>query len=74
MYHQIAHNKRTSIVLVALFLIVWLLAGFVIGLFAGSTSTAILGAVILGLSEDIHRTICLAWAADRTPSFALDFS
>jgi heat shock protein HtpX len=49
MYHQIAHNKRTSIALVALFLTVWLLAGFVIGLFAGSTSTAILGAVILGL-------------------------
>src|SRR6202140_958764 len=49
MYHQIAHNKRTSIILVALFLIVWLLAGFVIGLFGGSTSTAILGAVLLGL-------------------------
>src|ERR1700694_3761038 len=49
MYHQIAHNKRTSIILVALFLIVWLLAGVVIGLFAGSTNTAILGAVILGL-------------------------
>src|SRR6202521_5277173 len=49
MYHQIAHNKRTSIILVALFLIVWLLAGFVIGLFAGGTSTAIVGAVILGL-------------------------
>ncbi|HXM71872.1 MAG TPA: M48 family metalloprotease, partial [Candidatus Dormibacteraeota bacterium] len=49
MYHQIVHNKRTSIILVALFLIVWLLAGFVIGLFAGGTSTAILGAVILGL-------------------------
>src|SRR3981081_3561846 len=49
MYHQIAHNKRISIVLIALFLVVWLLAGFVIGLFGGSTSTAILGAVILGL-------------------------
>src|SRR5712671_1456124 len=49
MYHQIAHNKRSSIVLIALFLLVWLLAGFVIGLFAGSTSTAIVGAVILGL-------------------------
>src|SRR6202171_2712602 len=49
MYHQIAHNKRTSIILVALFLIVWLLAGFVIGLFGGGTSTAILGAIILGL-------------------------
>src|SRR5487761_1011426 len=49
MYHQIAHNKRTSIVLIAGFLIVWLLAGFVIGLFGGGTSTAIVGAVVLGL-------------------------
>src|SRR5487761_966378 len=49
MYHQIAHNKRTSIVLIAAFLIVWLLAGFVIGLFGGGTSTAIVGAVVLGL-------------------------
>lgn len=30
------------------------------------------GAVILELEEDVHRTICLAWASDRTPSFALD--
>jgi len=49
MYHQIARNKRNSIIVVSLFLIVWILAGFVIGLFAGSTSDAIIGAVILGL-------------------------
>src|SRR6266566_4422730 len=49
MYHQIAHNKRNSIILVALFLVVWLLAGFVIGEFGGGTSTAIAGAIILGL-------------------------
>src|SRR5712671_2721145 len=49
MYHQIAHNKRNSIILVALFLVVWLLAGFVIGEFGGGTSTAIGGAIILGL-------------------------
>src|SRR3982075_1344715 len=48
MYHQIARNKRNSIVVVPLFLIVWLLAGFVIGEFAGGTSYAIVGAIILG--------------------------
>lgn len=30
------------------------------------------GAVLLDLEEDIHRTICLAWSVDRTPSFALE--
>src|SRR5258708_19227361 len=49
MYHQIAHNKRNSIVLVALCLIVWLLAGFVIGEFGGGLSTAIAGSIVLGL-------------------------
>src|ERR1700688_2989 len=49
MYHQIAHNKRNSIVLVALFLVVWLLAGFVIGEFAGGLSAAIVGAIVLVL-------------------------
>lgn len=29
------------------------------------------GAVMIPLVEDIHRTICLAWSSDRTPSFAL---
>jgi molybdate transport repressor ModE-like protein len=29
------------------------------------------GAVIIPLKEDIHRTISLAWASDRTPTFAL---
>ena len=49
MYHQIARNKRNSIIVVILFLLVWILAGFVIGLFGGSTTDAIIGAVILGL-------------------------
>src|ERR1700687_5234705 len=49
MYHQIAHNKRNSIILIALFLLVWLLAGFVIGEFGGGLNTAILGAIVLGL-------------------------
>src|SRR5438128_1970899 len=47
--HQIARNKRNSIVVISLFLIVWLLAGFVIGEFAGGTSYAVLGTVVLGL-------------------------
>src|SRR5213082_1363288 len=48
MYHQITRNKRNSIIVVTLFLLVWLLAGFVIGEFAGGTAYAIAGAIILG--------------------------
>jgi heat shock protein HtpX len=49
MYHQITRNKRNSIIVVALFLAVWLLAGFVIGEFAGGTGYAIAGAIVLGV-------------------------
>lgn len=50
MYHQISRNKRNSIIVVVLFLAVWLLAGFVIGEFGGGgLTTAIGGAVILGV-------------------------
>jgi heat shock protein HtpX len=50
MYHQISRNKRNSIIVVVLFLAVWLLAGFVIGEFGGGgLTTAIGGAVILGI-------------------------
>jgi len=49
MYHQISRNKRNSIIVVALFLLVWLLAGFVIGEFAGGTGYAIAGAIVLGV-------------------------
>ncbi len=49
MYHQIARNKRNSIIVVTLFLLVWVLAGFVIGEFAGGTGSAITGAIILGI-------------------------
>src|SRR5260370_7727602 len=49
MYHQISRNKRNSIIVVALFLAVWLLAGFVIGEFAGGTGYAIAGAIVLGV-------------------------
>src|ERR1700704_1125002 len=49
MYHQIARNKRNSLIVVVLFIAVWLLAGFVIGEFGGGLSTAIIGAIILGV-------------------------
>jgi heat shock protein HtpX len=50
MYHQIARNKRNSIVVVVLFLAFWLLAGAVIGLFASAnTEGAIGGAIALGI-------------------------
>src|ERR1700730_8409867 len=49
MYHQITRNKRNSIIVVVLFLAVWLLAGFVIGEFAGGTNYAITGAIVLGI-------------------------
>jgi heat shock protein HtpX len=50
MYHQIARNKRNSLVVVVLFIAFWLLAGFVIGEFGGGGLTsAIGGAVILGI-------------------------
>jgi heat shock protein HtpX len=50
MYHQIARNKRNSVIVIALFLIVWLLAGFVIGGLAyGGSGGGVLGAIILGL-------------------------
>jgi heat shock protein HtpX len=49
MYHQISRNKRNSIIVIAGFLLVWLLAGFVIGEFAGGLSYAITGAIILGI-------------------------
>jgi heat shock protein HtpX len=49
MYHQISRNKRNSTIVVVLFIVVWLLAGFVIGEFGGGISTAIIGAIILGI-------------------------
>lgn len=50
MYHQIASNKRKSVIIVVLFLAVWLLAGFVIGGLATTDSGgAIIGTVVLGL-------------------------
>ena len=50
MYHQIARNKRNSLIVVVLFIAVWLLAGFVIGEFGGGGLTAAIGgAIILGI-------------------------
>ena len=49
MYHQITRNKRNSIVVVSLFLLVWLAAGFVIGELSGGTGYAIAGAITLGV-------------------------
>src|SRR6195256_5345811 len=49
MYHQITRNKRNSVIVVVLFIVVWLLAGFVIGEFGGGLNTAIFGAIILGI-------------------------
>jgi heat shock protein HtpX len=50
MYHQIARNKRNSIIVVVLFLAVWLLAGFIIGEIGGrNVGSAIGGAIVLGV-------------------------
>src|SRR3979409_2435454 len=49
MYHQIARNRRNSIIVVVLFLIVWLLAGFVIGELSYGTSGGVLGGIVLGI-------------------------
>jgi heat shock protein HtpX len=50
MYHQIARNKRNSIIVVVLFLAVWLLAGFIIGEIGDrNVGAAIGGAILLGI-------------------------
>jgi heat shock protein HtpX len=49
MYHQIARNKRNSIIVIVLFLVVWLLAGFVIGGIAYGSGGGIFGAILLGV-------------------------
>src|SRR5487761_285979 len=50
MYHQIARNKRNSLIVVVLFILFWLLAGFVIGEFGGGgVTSAVGGAIILGI-------------------------
>jgi len=49
MYHQIARNKRNSILVIVGFLLVWLAVGAIIGLLAYGGNGAIVGAIILGL-------------------------
>jgi len=50
MYHQIARNKRNSLIVIVGFLAVWLLAGYVIGVIAyGSPGAALAGAIVLGI-------------------------
>ena len=49
MYHQIARNKRNSIVVTAGFLLVWLAVGAIVGLIAWGGNGAIVGAIILGI-------------------------
>ncbi len=49
MYHQIARNKRNSVIVIIGFLLVWLLAGAIIGLIASGSNGAIAGAIVLGL-------------------------
>jgi len=49
MYHQIARNKRNSILVIVGFLLVWLAVGAIIGLLAYGGNGAIVGAIVLGL-------------------------
>jgi heat shock protein HtpX len=49
MYHQIARNKRNSVIVIIGFLLVWLAAGLVIGWLADGQGGAVAGAIILGL-------------------------
>jgi len=53
MYHQIAANRRKSIIIVVLFLLVWIAGGYVVGYIGGGTAGGVSGAVIgvlLGLA------------------------
>jgi heat shock protein HtpX len=49
MYHQIARNKRNSIIVTAGFLLVWLAVGAIVGVIAGGGNGAVVGAIVLGL-------------------------
>jgi heat shock protein HtpX len=47
MYHQISRNKRNSVIVIIGFLLVWLLAGAIVGAIAYGSGGAITGAIIL---------------------------
>src|SRR5205809_2336297 len=49
MYHQIARNKRNSVIVIIGFLAVWLVAGLIIGALASGQGGAVAGAIVLGV-------------------------
>src|SRR6266568_555148 len=49
MYHQIARNKRNSVIVIGGFLLVWLAIGAIIGALASGSNGAIAGAIVLGI-------------------------
>ena len=48
MYHQIARNKRNSVIVIVGFLAVWLAVGAIVGVIAFGEGGAIAGAIVLG--------------------------
>ena len=48
MYHQIARNKRNSVIVIVGFLAVWLVVGLIVGVLAYGQEGAIAGAIVLG--------------------------
>src|SRR2546430_1061489 len=49
MYHQIARNKRNSVIVIGGFLLVWLAVGAIVGALASGGNGAIAGAIVLGI-------------------------
>ena len=49
MYHQIASNKRKSVIVVAAFFIIWAAIGYVIGFIASGVSGGISGIIIAAI-------------------------
>jgi heat shock protein HtpX len=49
MYHQIARNKRNSVIVIVGFLAVWLVVGLIVGALAYGQGGAVAGAIVLGL-------------------------
>jgi heat shock protein HtpX len=50
MYHQIARNKRKSVIVIACFFIIWSAIGYVIGFIASGVSGGIAGIVIAAIA------------------------
>jgi heat shock protein HtpX len=49
MYHQIARNKRKSVIVVAAFFIIWAAIGYLIGFIASGVSGAVSGVIIAAI-------------------------